>query len=144
MIIIFVLILVRALALVLAAVALAVPTSVTTRITAFLLTLGIFWSLADTLRQRAFLDFLPEEMLYLLELIDICIADEGDGCSVTIRTGRTSDTVHLVLSIVGYVVVNHRQDIIDVDATRHDIRCHEHIHLSGLETIHHLITLLLR
>ena len=131
------------LALVLAAIALAVPTTMTSRITAFLLTLGIFGTFSDSLRQRSLFDFLPKEMLYLLEPIDVRIADEGDGSTISICTGRTTNTVHIVLSIVGYIVVDYRQDIIDVDASRHDIRRHEHIHLSSLETIHHLVAFLL-
>ena len=82
-------------------------------------------------------------MLDLLETIDVCLTDKSDSHTIALGTRRTSDTVYIVLCIVGYVVVDDCQDIVDVNASGHDIGSHEHISLSGLESVHHLVALLL-
>ena len=78
-------------------------------------------------------------MLDALETVDVQVADEGDGNAVALSTGGTSDAVHIVLGIVGHVVVDDTQNVVDVDASRHNVGSHEHIHLSGLELQHDFV-----
>jgi len=124
-------------------IALRVPSAVTTGVGTFLLTLGIDGCLAESLWQRRLFHLLTQEVLYLLETVDIGLTDESDGLSVTVCTGRTANTVDIVLCIVGYVIVDDGADIVDVDTTGHDVCSHQHIRLPCLETVHHLVTLLL-
>ena len=49
----------------------------------------------------------------------------------------------VVFGIVRHIVVDDHQDVVDVNAARHDVGGHEHIHLSGLEAVHHVVALLL-
>ena len=79
-----------------------------------------------------------------METLHISLVDEGDGHAIAIGTGGTTYTVYVILSIVGHVVVDDNTDIVDVDATGHDIGSHQHIGHACLETIHHLVALLLR
>ena len=82
-------------------------------------------------------------MLYLLETVNVCVADEGDGLSVAVGTGSTTNTVDIVFGIVWYVVVDDDTDIINVDAAGYDIGSHKDIGHASLETVHHLVALLL-
>ena len=79
-----------------------------------------------------------------METLHIRLVDEGDGHTIAIGTGGTSYAMHVILSIVGHVVVDDNADIVDVDASGHDIGSHQHIGHACLETIHHLVALLLR
>ena len=82
-------------------------------------------------------------MLYGLEEAEIGIAHKGDSLTIAGGTCRTSDTVYVVLAVMRHVVIDHHTDIVDVDATCHNVGCHQHIHLSGLEAIHHIVAFLL-
>ena len=82
-------------------------------------------------------------MLYLLEAVDVGIADEGDGLSVAVGTCCAAYAVHIVLGIVGHIIVDDGADIVDVDTSGNDVGGNQHIHLSGLEAVHHLVALLL-
>ena len=82
-------------------------------------------------------------MFYLLETVDVGVADEGDCLSVTVGTGRTTDAVDIVFGIVRHVVVDDDADVVDVNATGHDIGSNEDIGNPRLETVHHLVALLL-
>ena len=44
-------------------------------------------------------------MFYLLKTIDVSFADEGDSLTIAIGTGRTTNTMHIVFSIVGHIIV---------------------------------------
>ena len=124
-------------------IAFRVPTAMTTGVGTFLLAFRIDRCLSETFGQRNLLHLLTQEMLYLLETVNVCLADESDGLSVTVCTGRTTNTVDIVLSIMGDIVVDDGADVIDVNTTGYDVCGHKHIRLSCLETVHHLITLLL-
>ena len=69
------------------------------------------------------------------------LVDEGDGNAVAVGTGGTSDAVHVVLGVVRHVVVDDHLDVVDVDATRHDVGGYKHVELSALKLVHHLVAL---
>ena len=82
-------------------------------------------------------------MLYRLETVHVGIADECYSHSVSVGTGRTTYTMNIILCIMRHIVVDHDADIIDVDATGHDVGSHKDIRLARLELEHHLVALLL-
>ena len=115
----------------------------TTRVGTFLLTLHIFRTFTYTFRQWILLNFLTQEMFDLLETIDVCLADKCNGYAITISTCCTTYTVNIVFCIMRYIVIDNRQDIIDIDTTGHNIGSHKHICHTSLKAIHHLVTFLL-
>ena len=78
-----------------------------------------------------------------MKAIHIGFIDESDSHTVAIGTGRTTNTMHIILSIMGNVVVNDNADIIDINATSHNISSHQHVGYASLEAVHHFIALLL-
>ena len=98
--------------------AFGVPATVATGV-GLLFALGVGRGLAESWGQGYLLDFLAEEVLDGLEAVDVGIADEGDGGAVAIGAGRTSDAVDVVFGIMGHVVVDDGEDIVDVDASGH-------------------------
>ena len=52
--------------------------------------------------------------------------------------------MNVVLGIAGHVIVNNTQDVVDVNASGHDVGGNEYADLSDLEAIHHVVTLGLR
>ena len=42
-----------------------------------------------------------------------------------------------------HIEIDDQLDIVDVDATRHNVRSYQHVDLLGFELIHHFVTLLL-
>ena len=75
----------------------------------------------------------------MLEAIYFVFANEGYGNAVAFGTGGASDAVNIVLWIVRHVVVYHHGNVIDVDASSHDVGSHEHVYLSRLELIQNLV-----
>ena len=93
---------------------------------------------------KSILQYLPaQEFLYSLEKVYILIRYEGDGHSVALCTRRTAYAMNVVLHVMGHVIVDDHQYVINVDATSHDVCCHEHVDLASLEAVHHLVTLCL-
>ena len=78
-----------------------------------------------------------------METVHVGFAHQRNGYSVALGTGGTADAVHIVLGVMGHIIVDDHADIVDIDATGHDIRGHQHILLTSLEGIHHLVALLL-
>ena len=76
-----------------------------------------------------------------MERKHVVLVDEGDGDSVTVGTCRTADAVDIILGIVGNIVVDDHCDVIDVNASRENVRGHQHINLATLELEHHLVAL---
>ena len=125
------------------AIAFGVPAAMAAGIGTFLFALGVFGCLAQALGQRYLLNLLAQEVLYLLEAVDVGIANKGDSQAISIGTGRTTYTMHIILGIVGHIEIDNGADIVDIDTARHNIGSDKHIDLANLEAIHHFITLLL-
>lgn len=99
---------------------------------------------AQSGRERQFLYLFFEKFLYGLEVADVGIADKGDGVAVALGSGCSSDAMHIILGIAWHVVVDNGVDVVDVDASRHDVGCHEHVDGSAFEAIHDFVALGLR
>ena len=106
-----------------------------------LVELHVLWSLSTSLRQWHLLYHLLQEFLYLLEPVHIHLVDQCDGSTITVGTSGTTDTVYIVLGVVRYIEVDDKCDVIDVDATSHDVGSHEYIYLSTLKLEHDVVTL---
>ena len=74
-------------------------------------------SFAQFCRHGNLIDVALEEILDALECVLLLLADKGDGHSVVVGTGCTSDAVYVVFTVMGHVVVDYQADIIDVNAT---------------------------
>ena len=72
------------------------------------------------------------------------VADEGYGNTIAFGTCRSANAVYIVFNIVRNIVVDHHRDIVDVDATRQNICCNEHIGSTTLELEHHAVAFFLR
>ena len=92
-------------------------------------------------RHLATLHFLPQQTLYLLEAAAVAVGYECDRPSVAVGTRRAAYAVHIILTLARHVVIHHQFDIVDIDATRHDVGGDQHIDLSGFEIEHHVLTL---
>ena len=108
-----------------------------------LVELDVFRAFAATFRQWHLLYHFFQELLYLLEPVLVFLVYEGDGSTVTVGTGCTTDAVNVILCIVRNIVVDNHLDVIDVDSTSHDIGSHEYIILSALKLEHHVVALCL-
>ena len=73
----------------------------------------------------------------------VLFVDERDGYTVAVGTCRSSDAVHIVFCIVGHVEVYDHSNVVDVDATCHDVCSDEHVDLSALKLVEHLVALCL-
>lgn len=58
-------------------------------------------------------------------------------------SARTTNTMGIILNILGHVVVDDERDILDINTSSSDVRCHEISFLSVLELSQRLFTLLL-
>ena len=102
---------------------------------------SVFRTFSTALREWVLLDILVEEFLYLVEGKHVILIDQGDCHTIAVSTCRTADAVHIVLGIVRHVVVDDHGNIIDINATGHDIRGHEHINLAALKLEHDIVAL---
>ena len=120
-------------------VAATMPSAMTARVGALFLALGIDWAFAELFRKLELLNLLAEEMLYLLELIDFSLAHESNGDAVAVGTGCTAYTMYIILGVMGNVVVDDDAYVVYVNTSTDDVGCNKHIHLSGLEAVHHIV-----
>ena len=77
------------------------------------------------------------------EFRHVLFVHKGHRASASPGTGRTSDAVDVILGVVGHVEVDDELDVVNVDASRHDIRGHENADLPVLEAEHHVVALFL-
>ena len=101
--------------------------------------LAVVGSLTEVFGQGRFLNLLAEEFFNLLEAADVAVADKGDGLAVAIGTCRAPDAVDIVLRIVRHIVVEYHAYVVNVDAAGDYVGSTEHVDVSGLETIHHVV-----
>ena len=64
--------------------------------------------------------------------------------ATTTGTSSTTYAVNVVLLIARHIEINDQSNIVNVYATRHNIRCHKNICLATTEREHHFVTLGLR
>lgn len=115
-------------------------------LTATFTTLGsscVFWTFTQFLRYLVLLNFLAKEAFNLQEGGLVLLTDQRKGCTFAAGTGSTTDTVDVVLGIMGDVKVDDKLDVVDINASRDDIGGYEDVDLLALEAVHGLVALLL-
>ena len=80
-----------------------------------------FGFITAAFRKVWLVDFLLDEFLNLQEAGIVMRSDEGDSHAVSVGTCSTADAVHIVLWVAWRVVVDDHLDVIDVDASAHDV-----------------------
>ena len=86
-------------------------------------------------------NFTLQEALYVGKVAYVGLGDEGDGYTVALGTGRTSDAVYVVLGIAWDVIVDDAEDVVNVDASGHNVCGYQDADLSGLEAVHDVVAL---
>lgn len=87
------------------------------------------------------LDLCAVELLNLAHHADIVSSDEVDGHTLTSETSTTTDTMDVVLTVGGQIVVDDERDLLDVDTTGKQIGGDEDTGRSGTELLHDNVTL---
>lgn len=87
------------------------------------------------------LDLGAVELLDLTHHTDIVSGDEVDSDTLTAETATTTDTVDVVLTVGGEVVVDDQRDLLDVDTTSQQIGGDEDTRGARAELLHDKITL---
>ena len=100
---------------------------------------GVFGTLSEAFGQRRLGYVALEEALDGGEVAHVLVGDEGDGYAVALCACGAADAVYVVFGVVGYVVVDDAEDVVDVDAAGHDVGGYEHGDLSGLEAVHDVV-----
>ena len=103
-----------------------------------------FGFLTAAFRKVGLVDFLLDEFLNLQEAGIVMRSNEGDSHAVAVGTCSTSDAVHIVLRVAGRVVVDNHLDVIDVDASAHDVGGDEDVDVTVAEITHDGVAFLLR
>ena len=80
-----------------------------------------------------------EGTLNVRQGIQVLLSNERNGRTLTSGTCRTTDTVDVVLSIMGCIIVDDHRDVVDVNASGHDIRSNQQVHLMSTEQLHHFV-----
>lgn len=88
-----------------------------------------------------FLDLGAVELLDLTHHADILGGDEVDGNTLTTETTTTADTVDVVLTVGGKVVVDDQGDLLDIDTTGQQISGDQDTRRAGTELLHDQVTL---
>jgi hypothetical protein len=87
------------------------------------------------------LDLCAVELLNLAHHADIVSGDEVDGHTLTSETSTTTDTMDVVLTVGGKVVVDDEGNLLDVDTTGEEVSGDEDTGRSRAELLHDNITL---
>lgn len=88
-------------------------------------------------------DLSAVELLDLTHHADIIGGDEVDGNTLTSETSSTTDTMDVVLTVGGKIVVDDQGDLLDINATGKKISGNEDTGRSGAELLHNHVTLAL-
>lgn len=75
---------------------------------------------------------------------DIFAGDEVDGNTLATKSSTATDTVDVVLTVAGQIVVDDQRDLLNVDTTGPDIGGNEDSRVALSEILHDAVTLLLR
>ena len=94
------------------------PTAFATGVIDILLTLDIFRTIANTVREGSLLNLLAEKMFYRLEPVDVRIADKSYRLTVLIGTSCTTYAMDIVFSIVWHIEVDDDTNIVNIYSSR--------------------------
>ena len=87
------------------------------------------------------LDLGVVELLDFTHHADIVGGDEVDGNTLTTETTTTTDTVNVVLTVGGQVVVDDQGNLLDVDTTGQQVSGNQDTRRTGTELLHDNVTL---
>ena len=87
--------------------------------------------------------FRAKKSFYSFPVTNIIGRDEGHGLAAILSACGSSDTMDVILGVVGHVVVDDERYVRHIDTACHDIGRHQHCYLTVTEIQHHLITLVL-
>lgn len=87
------------------------------------------------------LDLSAVELLNLAHHADIVSGDEVDGNTLTTETTTTTDTVNVVLTVGGEIVVDDQGNLLDIDTTGQKIGGDQDTRRTGTELLHDQVTL---
>jgi hypothetical protein len=68
-------------------------------------------------------------------------AYEGDGPAFVSCTGGATYAMYVVLSIVGYIEVDDKGDVVNINTTGYDVCSYKDVDAIILELVHHGVTL---
>ena len=85
-----------------------------------------------------------DEPLQRTQLTLILRRNKTDRIAYRMRTPRAADPVDIILRVHWKVVVHHMRDAIHIDASRRDVRRHQHAYCSRLEILQGAQSLILR
>ena len=86
--------------------------------------------------ERHLVDLGRVELLNVAEHADVVVGDKVDGNTLTAETTTTADTVDVVLTVGGQVVVDDKRDLLDVDTTGEEVGGDEDTRRAGSELAH--------
>lgn len=89
------------------------------------------------------LDLSAVELLNLSHHADIISGDEVDGNTLTSETSTTTDSVDVVLTVGGQIVVDDQGNLLDIDTTGQKVGGDQDTGRSGTELLHNQVTLTL-
>lgn len=95
-------------------------------------------------RQGILLYFTSKEFLYALEEIYLIVRDKSNGNTISFCPGCSSNAMNIILDISWHIIVDDHLDIININATCHNICCHKDIYAARLESEHHIVPFSLR
>lgn len=87
------------------------------------------------------LDLSAVELLNLAHHSDVLGGDEVDGNTLSAETTTTTDSVNVVLSVGGEIVVDDQGNLLDIDTTGQEIGGDQDTRRAGSELLHDQITL---
>jgi hypothetical protein len=83
------------------------------------------------------------ECLNVAHVLHVALCDEINAYTLSAEAPRTADTVNVIFSVCGKVVVDDKGDLLHVDASCEQVRCDEHSGGSRAELPHDEVSLAL-
>ncbi len=90
------------------------------------------------------LKLLARDLLNLLDLGELLLADDGGRDAVLACAASTARAVDIDLNVIWEVVVDDMGKVMNINATGCDVGCHENLEVLHLEALHDHVTLNLR
>ena len=97
----------------------------------------------ESCRQFGTRHFHLEQSFNLCQGSCVALAHQCDGTTIATGTGCAANAVHIVFGIVGHIIVDDHSDVVNVNASCHDVGGHEHVDVASFEFEHHRVALLL-
>src|SRR4051794_25110694 len=86
-------------------------------------------------------DLSTVELFDLSHHADIILSDEVNGHSLSAETTSTTDSVNVIFSVCGKVIVDDERDLLHVDTTSQEVGSDKYTGRAGAEFLHDYVTL---